>query len=408
MKNICFQMSRKVWLAAILTLCFSFPALAQKITVSGTVIDPEGEPLIGASVLVRGETLGTATNIDGEYTISVPSDGALVFSYVGYATQEIPVNGQSVINVTMNVNSEVLGEVVAIGYGTVKKSDATGSVAVVKPDEIEAGLATSVQDMLVGQTPGVVVTTSGGPEGSGTIRIRGGSSLNASNDPLIVVDGVPLSNDGVQGMGNSLSMIAPDNIESMTILKDASATAIYGSRASNGVIIITTKKGIKGTPEVSFSANMYVNKAQKRWNVLDANSFRAMMTNVYGAGSNEVNALGNANTDWQDEVLRTTVSSDYNLSVRGSAGMLPYRVSVTYTNSNGILKTSKMDRLTFGFNLNPKFFNDHLSVSTRVRDKNFMIFNQAKDNIEYWAAFQGRLIYLYSLVLLIPEDKLPV
>ena len=239
MKNICFQMSRKVWLAAILTLCFSFPALAQKITVSGTVIDPEGEPLIGASVLVRGETLGTATNIDGEYTISVPSDGALVFSYVGYATQEIPVNGQSVINVTMNVNSEVLGEVVAIGYGTVKKSDATGSVAVVKPDEIEAGLATSVQDMLVGQTPGVVVTTSGGPEGSGTIRIRGGSSLNASNDPLIVVDGVPLSNDGVQGMGNSLSMIAPDNIESMTILKDASATAIYGSRASNGVIIIT-------------------------------------------------------------------------------------------------------------------------------------------------------------------------
>ncbi|WP_289861420.1 SusC/RagA family TonB-linked outer membrane protein, partial [uncultured Duncaniella sp.] len=380
-------MSRKVWLAAILTLCFSFPALAQKITVSGTVIDPEGEPLIGASVLVRGETLGTATNIDGEYTISVPSDGALVFSYVGYATQEIPVNGQSVINVTMNVNSEVLGEVVAIGYGTVKKSDATGSVAVVKPDEIEAGLATSVQDMLVGQTPGVVVTTSGGPEGSGTIRIRGGSSLNASNDPLIVVDGVPLSNDGVQGMGNSLSMIAPDNIESMTILKDASATAIYGSRASNGVIIITTKKGIKGTPEVSFSANMYVNKAQKRWNVLDANSFRAMMTNVYGAGSNEVNALGNANTDWQDEVLRTTVSSDYNLSVRGSAGMLPYRVSVTYTNSNGILKTSKMDRLTFGFNLNPKFFNDHLSVSTRVRDKNFMIFNQAKDNIEYWAAF---------------------
>ncbi|WP_303427463.1 carboxypeptidase-like regulatory domain-containing protein, partial [uncultured Duncaniella sp.] len=185
-------MSRKVWLAAILTLCFSFPALAQKITVSGTVIDPEGEPLIGASVLVRGETLGTATNIDGEYTISVPSDGALVFSYVGYATQEIPVNGQSVINVTMNVNSEVLGEVVAIGYGTVKKSDATGSVAVVKPDEIEAGLATSVQDMLVGQTPGVVVTTSGGPEGSGTIRIRGGSSLNASNDPLIVVDGVPL------------------------------------------------------------------------------------------------------------------------------------------------------------------------------------------------------------------------
>ena len=346
MKNICHQMSRKVWLAALLVLCFSFPALAQQITVSGTVIDPEGEPLIGASVLVKGETMGTATNIDGEYTLSAPADGTLVFSYVGYDTQEIPVNGQTTINVSMKENSLVLGEVVAIGYGTVKKSDATGSVAVVKPDDIDAGLATSVQDMLVGQTPGVVVTTSGGPEGSGTIRIRGGSSLNASNDPLIVVDGVPLSNDGVQGMGNSLSMIAPDNIESMTILKDASATAIYGSRASNGVIIITTKKGLKGRPQVNFSANMYINKAQKTWDVLDANDFRAMMTRVYGEGSTEVRALGNANTDWQDEILRTTVSSDYNLSVGGSVGTLPYRVSVTYTNSNGILKSSKMDRLT--------------------------------------------------------------
>ena len=367
MKNICHQMSRKVWLAALLVLCFSFPALAQQITVSGTVIDPEGEPLIGASVLVKGETMGTATNIDGEYTLSAPADGTLVFSYVGYDTQEIPVNGQTTINVSMKENSLVLGEVVAIGYGTVKKSDATGSVAVVKPDDIDAGLATSVQDMLVGQTPGVVVTTSGGPEGSGTIRIRGGSSLNASNDPLIVVDGVPLSNDGVQGMGNSLSMIAPDNIESMTILKDASATAIYGSRASNGVIIITTKKGLKGRPQVNFSANMYINKAQKTWDVLDANDFRAMMTRVYGEGSTEVRALGNANTDWQDEILRTTVSSDYNLSVGGSVGTLPYRVSVTYTNSNGILKSSKMDRLTLGINLSPRFWDDHLAINASVK-----------------------------------------
>lgn len=356
-----------MWLAALLVLCFSFPALAQQITVSGTVIDPEGEPLIGASVLVKGETMGTATNIDGEYTLSAPADGTLVFSYVGYDTQEIPVNGQTTINVSMKENSLVLGEVVAIGYGTVKKSDATGSVAVVKPDDIDAGLATSVQDMLVGQIPGVVVTTSGGPEGSGTIRIRGGSSLNASNDPLIVVDGVPLSNDGVQGMGNSLSMIAPDNIESMTILKDASATAIYGSRASNGVIIITTKKGLKGRPQVNFSANMYINKAQKTWDVLDANDFRAMMTRVYGEGSTEVRALGNANTDWQDEILRTTVSSDYNLSVGGSVGTLPYRVSVTYTNSNGILKSSKMDRLTLGINLSPRFWDDHLAINASVK-----------------------------------------
>ncbi len=259
MKNICHQMTRKVWLAALLTLCFSFPALAQKITVSGTVIDPEGEPLIGASVLVKGETLGTATNIDGEYTISVPSDGILVFSYVGYDTQEIPVNGQTTLNVSMKENSLMLDEVVAIGYGTVKKSDATGSVATVKPSEIEAGLATSAQDLLVGASPGVVVTTSGNPSEGGNIQIRGGASLAASNDPLIVIDGVPMDTKGVVGSSNPLSLISPESVESMTILKDASATAIYGSRASNGVIIITTKKGAKGAPQVTFTANAYIN-----------------------------------------------------------------------------------------------------------------------------------------------------
>lgn len=162
MKNICFQMSRKVWLAAIMVLCLSFPALAQKITVSGTVSDPTGEPLIGASVVVQGETMGVATDFDGNYTISAPSDGVLTFSYVGYNTQEVAINGRTNINVTMEENSVMLGEVVAIGYGAVKKSDATGSVAVIKPDEIEAGIATSTQDLLVGASPGVVVTTDGG------------------------------------------------------------------------------------------------------------------------------------------------------------------------------------------------------------------------------------------------------
>lgn len=215
MKNICHQMTRKVWLAALLTLCFSFPALAQKITVSGTVIDPEGEPLIGASVLVKGETLGTATNIDGEYTISVPSDGILVFSYVGYDTQEIPVNGQTTLNVSMKENSLMLDEVVAIGYGTVKKSDATGSVATVKPSEIEAGLATSAQDLLVGASPGVVVTTSGNPSEGGNIQIRGGASLAASNDPLIVIDGVPMDTKGIVGSSNPLALVSPENVESI-------------------------------------------------------------------------------------------------------------------------------------------------------------------------------------------------
>lgn len=346
-------------------LLFSVGLNAQTITVSGVVSDPSGEPLIGANILAQGTTVGTSTNIDGEYTINVAPDATLVVSYVGYDTQNVPVDGRTSINVTMQENSVMLNEVVAIGYGTVKKSDATGSVAVIKPDEIEAGLATSVQDMLVGQTPGVVVTQSGGPEGGGTIRIRGGSSLNASNDPLIVVDGVPLSNAGMSGLGNSLGMISPENIESMTVLKDASATAIYGSRASNGVIIITTKKGKAGKPTVNFAANLYVNTARKTWKVLDANQFRSLLESRGMDAA--LAATGDANTDWQDEVLRTTVSSDYSLSVGGTAGWLPYHAEISYTNNNGIIKTSKMDRVTMGFNLSPKFFDNHLSVNANVK-----------------------------------------
>lgn len=366
MKNICHQMTRKVWLAALLTLCFSFPALAQKITVSGTVIDPEGEPLIGASVLVKGETLGTATNIDGEYTISVPSDGILVFSYVGYDTQEIPVNGQTTLNVSMKENSLMLDEVVAIGYGTVKKSDATGSVATVKPSEIEAGLATSAQDLLVGASPGVVVTTSGNPSEGGNIQIRGGASLAASNDPLIVIDGVPMDTKGVVGSSNPLSLISPESVESMTILKDASATAIYGSRASNGVIIITTKKGAKGAPQVTFTANAYINTPRKLLNMMSADQFRNFIINEYGAESDQAGALGNYNTDWQKEATRTTFSSDYSLSIGGTAGILPYRVGLSYSNNNGILEFTSMERTSANINLSPKFFNDLLSVNANV------------------------------------------
>lgn len=364
MKHLQTGIARKFFFLMV-GLLFSVGLNAQTITVSGVVSDPSGEPLIGASILAQGTTVGTSTNIDGEYTINVAPDATLVVSYVGYDTQNVPVDGRTSINVTMQENSVMLNEVVAIGYGTVKKSDVTGSVAVIKPDEIEAGLATSVQDMLVGQTPGVVVTQAGGPEGGGTIRIRGGSSLNASNDPLIVVDGVPLSNAGMGGLGNSLGMISPENIESMTVLKDASATAIYGSRASNGVIIITTKKGKSGKPTVNFAANLYVNTARKTWKVLDANQFRSLLESRGMDAA--LAATGDANTDWQDEVLRTTVSSDYSLSVGGTAGWLPYHAEISYTNNNGIIKTSKMDRVTMGFNLSPKFFDNHLSVNANVK-----------------------------------------
>lgn len=366
MKNICSQMTRKAWLALVMVLCLSFPALAQKITVTGTVTEPEGEPAIGASVTVKGQSgFGVATDYDGNYSIQVAPDAVLEFSYVGCDTQEVPVGNRTVINVKLVANSTMLNEVVAIGYGTVKKEDATGSVAVVKPDEIEAGLATSVQDMLVGQTPGVVVTTKGGPSGESNIRIRGGASLSATNDPLIVLDGVPLSQSTPKGLGTTLSMINPESIESMTILKDASATAIYGTRASNGVIIITTKKGVSGKPQVTFTANMYVDYARKLTDVLDGNEYRNLIISKFGEGSTQAAALGNANTDWQKEIFRTVVSQDYSLAVAGSlAKVLPYRVDATYTRNNGIIKKSDMDRATVGITLNPTFGN--LKVNAKV------------------------------------------
>jgi iron complex outermembrane receptor protein len=244
MKNICFHLNWKSWVTVVMLLSLTFPALAEKITVRGTVVDDLGEALIGATVMEKGTSTGTATDLDGNFVLNVDSKGTLVVSYVGYDAKEVAVNGRTQISIVLSEDAKMLQDVVVIGYGSVKKSDATGSVSMVLPDEVEANLATSAQDLLTGASPGVVVTSSGGsPEGGATIRIRGGASLNASNDPLIVLDGVPLANDGVNGMANPLAMISPDNIESMTILKDASATAIYGSRASNGVIIINTKKG---------------------------------------------------------------------------------------------------------------------------------------------------------------------
>ncbi len=367
MKNVCFHLNRRLWAMMAMLLLLTLPAIAQKITVNGTVVDEYGEPLIGATVMEKGTSNGTAADFDGNFTITVPGNATLVVSYVGYDPMEVPVDGRTEIRIEMKENSTMLAETVVIGYGSVKKSDATGSVAIVKPDEVEAGLATSVQDMLVGQTPGVVVTTAGGPQGEANIRIRGGASLSANNDPLIVLDGVPLSSDTPLGMGSPLSMIDPESIESMTILKDASATAIYGSRASNGVILITSKKGRAGKPRVSFTANFFVDYARKKTEVLGADAFRNLVIDRYGADSAAAGYLGNVSTDWQDEIYRTVFSSDYSLSVAGALGVLPYRISASFTNNKGILKGSDMNRTTFGFTLTPKFFDDHLSVTANAK-----------------------------------------
>ncbi|MBO5779832.1 MAG: TonB-dependent receptor [Muribaculaceae bacterium] len=371
-------MTRKAWLALSMVLCLTFPALAQKTTVTGTVVDPVGEPLIGASVIAEGTTSGVATDFDGNFTIDVAPDATLVVSYVGYNTQRVLVEGRSHIDVTMSENAVLLNEVVAIGYGVVKKSDATGSVAVIKPDDIEAGISTSTQELLVGAAPGVVVTTNGGdPKGNGAIRIRGGASLNASNDPLIVIDGVPQTNQGANGV-NALSMVNPQSIESMTILKDASATAIYGSRASNGVIIITTKKGQSGKPQVNFAANWHVNTPRNYMNMMSTEDFRDLVMNQIGT-EQAIGMLGDADTDWQREVLRTSFSQDYNLSVGGQAKWLPYRFSAGYTNNQGIIDTSSMQRVNVGINLSPKFFDGLLQINANVQGSYF--YNQDADGV---------------------------
>ncbi|MBD5186678.1 MAG: TonB-dependent receptor [Bacteroidales bacterium] len=368
MKNICFHLKGKMLMTLLMVMSFALPALAQRITVHGTVSDEFGDALIGATVIEKGTSNGTAADIDGRFELSVNPNATLVVSYVGYEPMDVAVNNRTEINIVMKENSTMLNDVVVIGYGTVKKEDATGSVAMVLPDEVEAGISTSAQDLLTGASPGVVVTSSGGsPEGGATIRIRGGASLNASNDPLIVLDGVPLVTGDISGMANPLSMISPDNIESMTILKDASATAIYGSRASNGVIIITTKKGKSGKPQVNFSASARVDTPRRIWDVMNASEYSEVIRQYWGADSKAAAQLGTADTNWQREVLRTTVSQDYNLSVGGTVGFLPYRVSGSYTSNEGILKDSRMQRVTAGFNLNPKFFNGLLQINANVK-----------------------------------------
>ena len=368
MKNPSFHLNRKLWAVVTMVMMLAFPALAQKITVHGTVLDEYGDPLIGATVMEKGTNNGTAADIDGKFELNVPPKATLVVSYVGYDPMNVAVNGQTDLNVTMKENATMLKETVVIGYGSVKKADATGSVSMVVPDEVEANIATSAQDLLTGASPGVVVTPDGGsPQGGAAIRIRGGASLNASNDPLIVLDGVPLYNGDASGMSNPLSMIAPDNIESMTILKDASATAIYGSRASNGVIIITTKKGKSGRPQINFSATMSINTARKTWDVLDATEYSKMIRDYWGADSDAAKALGTANTDWQKEVLRTSISHEYNLSIGGTLGFLPYRVSGSYSKNAGILKESSMERVTAGLSLTPQFFGGLLKINANAK-----------------------------------------
>lgn len=364
-------MKKSLRLKALLTLLvglfLSIGAFAQQIAVKGHVKDTTGEPVIGANVLVKGTTNGTITDFDGNFMLNVPKDAILSVSFVGYKSAE--VKAASTVMVTLEDDSQVLDAVVVIGYGSVKKNDMTGSVTAIKPDKLNKGLITNAQDMMTGKIAGVSVISKGGAPGEGaTIRIRGGSSLTAENDPLIVIDGLAMDNKGVKGLANPLSMVNPNDIESFTVLKDASATAIYGSRASNGVIIITTKKGQAGArPTISYDGNVSVSTVKSTVDVMDGDQFRSFIKDIWGEDSEAYSKLGNANTDWQKEIFRPAVSTDHNLTISGGLKNMPYRVSFGYTNQNGIVKTSKFERYTASVSLVPSFFEDHLKVNANLK-----------------------------------------
>ena len=361
----------------MLGLFLSVSAFAQS-TITGQVKDATGEPVIGASVLINGTSNGTVTDLDGNFSISVQPGATLTISYIGFQKQQVAAANGMVITLQED-QAQQMNEVVVIGYGAVKKSDLTGSVTALKPDSKNKGLVVNAQDMLAGKVAGVSVTSDGGtPGGGANIRIRGGSSLNASNNPLIVIDGVAMDQTGIKGVSNPLSLVNPQDIESFNVLKDASATAIYGSRGSNGVIIITTKKGRRGL-QVSYNGSFTVSKNSKNLDVLSADEYRSLIGNKFGTdlytldtNGNQVptaySRLGKANTNWQNEIFRTAFSHDHNVAVSGQvANWLPYRVSAGYTNQQGIIKTSNFERFTGALTLSPSFLNDHLKVTLNAK-----------------------------------------
>ena len=363
----------------IMTLCAAFvlscimgaQVFAQGgYEVKGVVVDNVG-PIIGATVIEQGTTNGASTGLDGDYVLTVSGPDAVVeISCIGYASQTFTAS-QLPATVTLAEDNQFLDEVVVIGYGTVKKEDMTGSISTVKGDDINKGMITTPADLLKGKSAGVVVTPGSGQPGAGaTIRIRGGSSLSASNNPLIVIDGLPVSNDGVNGMADPLSSINPSDIESFTVLKDASATAIYGSRASNGVIVITTKKGAKtktNVPQINFDITASLSQVSKYVDVMDADTYRAWVAEKMGTDQDPYTQLGDANTNWQKEIYQLAPTYEGNLSIAGrvdlgKTGVLPYRVSGGYLSQKGVLKTSQMDRGTISVNLTPSFLDKHLTI----------------------------------------------
>jgi len=363
---------KAIWffLFALLTLSVT----AQERSITGKVTDAgTNESLIGVTVLIEGTFTGTVTDMDGKFILKVSPSTKLVFSFVGYQSQIIAVGQQSTINVTLKTEAKGLEEVVVVAYGTRKKTDLTGAVTAVTSKEFQKGNVASSEQLLLGKVPGLQITSGGGAAGGGsTIRIRGGASLNASNDPLIVIDGVPVEGNGLSGSANLLNTINPNDIESISVLKDASATALYGSRASNGVLILTTKKGASGEVKYNFNTQASIGSISKYVDVLDGDQIRSLVNaDALATGNNSYKKLlGTANTNWQKEIYQPAFGSDNNMSASGSIKNIPFRISTGYLHQDGILKTNNFNRFTGGLNLSPKFFTDHLSVNLNAKYSN--------------------------------------
>ncbi|MDF9800228.1 TonB-linked SusC/RagA family outer membrane protein [Catalinimonas alkaloidigena] len=388
-------------LRCVLTLlaafCIASVAYAQT-TVSGQVTAPEEGSLPGVNVLVQGTSTGTVTDMDGNYSVSVPEGSdVLVFSSIGYVTQEITINGRSTIDVVLEADVQSLSEVVVIGYGTQEKRDVTGAVSSVSSENFNAGVIASPEQLIQGRAAGVQITQASGEPGAGVnIRIRGTSSVRGGNNPLFVVDGVPLAGDDVSGGGtdvgagsssarNPLNFLNPNDIASIDILKDASATAIYGSRGANGVVLITTKTGESGKSTLNYSYNVGISNITKKYDLLNADEFVSAYAEINGLspGDEALETLDlGADTDWQDEILRTAISHNHDLSYSGGNDNGSYRLSLGYTDQEGIVERSGLRRLSARFNGSSTFIDDRLTISTQVtvsdiRDNNVPISDNA-------------------------------
>jgi len=360
----------------LLIVLSTFAAKAQTSSLAGRVLDETGLPLPGASVQIKSLGKSTVTDAAGKFRLTGLSNGSfeVTVSYIGYTPtlQTVSVSGNTTSDFSVKPDAQNLNEVVVIGYGTAEKKNLTGSITTVSSKDFLKGSITTPEQLIQGKVPGVnIITNSGQPGGGSQIRIRGGASLNASNDPLIVIDGVPFSGTTIDNAPNPLSLINPNDIETFTILKDANATAIYGSRASNGVILITTKKGGSGEPVINFSTSNSIATVAKKVNVLSADQIRDFVNSnpnaQYDAGKTFVALLGKSNTDWQNEIYRNAFATDNNLSMSGSFHGVPYRISGGYLDQQGLLITDKFTRATAGFTLSPRLFTDHLKIDLSLK-----------------------------------------